>query len=180
MQVGPYDHTVRKPSQGTVLAYWQAEEGLKAADCMTEAPQEGEVAESASSAMSRGRQHPPRRVDITGSHVGGLEADGEADEPSVAPEVTHLLLLLLLLLLSLLLLHITQFLFFVLLFFLSSPFCMLMLPLGHIERELSSVASGLQILLTQCVIWLCTRQLQAVSAHLSTICHFNIEHTMCI
>ncbi|KAL3155549.1 Sperm-associated antigen 17 [Trebouxia sp. C0009 RCD-2024] len=89
-KVGPYDHTVRKPSQGTVLAYWQAEEGLKAADCMTEAPQEGEVAESASSAMSRGRQHPPRRVDITGSHVGGLEADGEADEPSVAPEASRL------------------------------------------------------------------------------------------
>lgn len=83
MQVGPYDHTVRKPAHGTVLAYWQAEEGLKAADCMKAAPQEGGVA----GAVSRGRQHPPRRVDISGSHVGSLEAGAEADEPSVAPQV---------------------------------------------------------------------------------------------
>ena len=83
MQVGPYDHTVRKPTQGTVLAYWQAEEGLKAADCMTEAPREGGVA----GAVSHGRQHPPRDVDVTGSHVGSLDADAEADEPSIAPQV---------------------------------------------------------------------------------------------
>lgn len=94
MQVGPYDHTVRKPSQGTVLAYWQAEEGLKAADCMKEAPHEAEVAENTLGAESRGRLHPPRSVDITGSHAGSMEADPEADEPSVAPEVSHLLLLL--------------------------------------------------------------------------------------
>ena len=41
MQVGPFDHTVRKPSKGTVLAYWQAEEGLKAGDQMTQAPTQG-------------------------------------------------------------------------------------------------------------------------------------------
>ena len=81
VQVGPYDHTVQKPGKGTVLAYWQAEEGLKAADSMKEADQEGGVA----GAVGHERHHPARRVDPTGSHPASLEA--EADEPSVAPEV---------------------------------------------------------------------------------------------
>ena len=80
-QAGPYDHTVQRPSKGTVLAYWQAEEGLKAADSMKESQEEGEVAR----VVSHERHHPTRRVDITGSHAGSL--DVEADEPSVAPEV---------------------------------------------------------------------------------------------
>lgn len=84
LQVGPYDHTVQKPGKGTVLAYWQAEEGLKAADGMKESNQEGGVA----GAVGHERHHPARRVDPTGSHAGGLEAEAEADEPSIAPEVT--------------------------------------------------------------------------------------------
>ena len=83
LQVGPYDHTVQKPSQGTVLAYWQTEEGLKAADSMKELHQEGQVV----GRVSHERHHPMRRMDITGSHGGSLEADAEADKPSVAPEV---------------------------------------------------------------------------------------------
>ena len=84
LQVGPYDHTVQKPGEGTVLAYWQAEEGLKAADSMNESYEEGEVA----GRVSHERHHPTRRVDVPGSHAGSLEADPEADRPSVAPEVT--------------------------------------------------------------------------------------------
>lgn len=85
MQVGLYDHAVQRPSKGTVLAYWQAEEGLKAADSMKESYEEGEVA----GVVSHERHHPTRRVDTTGSHAGSLEADAEAeaDKPSVAPEV---------------------------------------------------------------------------------------------
>ena len=78
-QAGPYDHTEQRPSKGTVLAYWQAEEGLKAADSIRESHEEGEAA----GALSHERHHPSRRVDITGSHAGSLEAD----EPSAAPEV---------------------------------------------------------------------------------------------
>lgn len=88
MQVGPYDHTVQKPGKGTVLAYWQAEEGLKAADSMKEADQEGRVA----GAVGHERHHPARRVDPTGSHAESLEVEAEADQPSVAPEVKLVLL----------------------------------------------------------------------------------------
>lgn len=83
MQLGPYDHTIQKPGKGTVLAYWQAEEGLKAADSMKGADQEGGVA----GAVGHERHHPARRVDPTGSHPASLEAEAEADEPSLAPEV---------------------------------------------------------------------------------------------
>ena len=84
LQVSKYDHTLQKPAKGTVLAYWQVEEGLKAADSMKESPQEGELAGE----LIHERQHPRRRVDPTGSHA---EADAEADEPSVAPEVSVVL-----------------------------------------------------------------------------------------
>ena len=83
LQVGRYTHTVQRPSKGTVLAYWQVEEGLKAADSMKESHEEGAVV----GAVSHERHHPTRRADISGSHAGSLEADAEADKPSVGPEV---------------------------------------------------------------------------------------------
>ena len=89
LQVGPYDNTVQKPSKGAVLAYWQAEEGLRAADSMRQSSQGGEVAP-----VMKPRRHPPRQVDSSGSHLVKLEAGTEADEPSVAPEVSHQLLVL--------------------------------------------------------------------------------------
>ncbi len=88
-QVGPYDQTVRKPTKGSVMAYWKAEDGLKASDTMVEALSQGE---QVSSTISRERRHPPRRVDVSGGHPegsgSGLEAGIEADEPSVSPEVS--------------------------------------------------------------------------------------------
>lgn len=76
-----------------MLAYWQAEEGLKAADSMKVADQEGGVA-GVAGVVSHERHHPARRVDLTGSHAASLEAEAEAeaDEPSVAPEVKLVLM----------------------------------------------------------------------------------------
>lgn len=79
---------MQKPGKGSVLAYWQAEEGLKAADSMKVADQEGGVA----GAVGHERHHPARRVDPTGSHPASLEAGDEADEPSVAPKVKLVLM----------------------------------------------------------------------------------------
>ena len=80
--MGPYDHTVQKPSKGSVLAYWQAKEGLQAADSMKSSQQNAEAA-----VMAKERRHPPRRVDVSGTHVASLAADAEADQPSTVPEV---------------------------------------------------------------------------------------------
>ena len=90
LQVGPYDHTVQKPFKGSVLAYWQAEEGLKAGDNMKQSSQDGELAP-----VMKAPRHPPRQVDSSGSHLVKLEAGTEAGEPSAAPEVSlHLSMLL--------------------------------------------------------------------------------------
>lgn len=87
-QVGPYDHTVRKPIKGSVLAYWKAEEGLKAGHTMSQAFSQDEQVPKV---VSKERCHPSRRVDISGGHpqesTDMLEANAEADEPCVAAEV---------------------------------------------------------------------------------------------
>jgi len=86
--VGPYDHTVHKPTKGSVLAYWHAEEGLKANDAMAET---GSTDQQLPIITSSQRRH-PRRVDVSGGHPKGLEASlgssGQADESSVAPQVS--------------------------------------------------------------------------------------------
>lgn len=88
-QVGPYDHTVRKPTKGSVLAYWHAEEGLKANDAMSETVSTDQQLPVMTSSQ---RRHPPRRVDVSGGHPKGFEASlassGQADESSVAPQVS--------------------------------------------------------------------------------------------
>ncbi len=88
-QAGPYDHTVRKPTKGSVLAYWHAEEGLKANNAMSET---ASTAQRLPIMTSSQRQHPPRRVDVSGGHPIGFEAslkrNGQADESSVAPQVS--------------------------------------------------------------------------------------------
>ena len=88
-QVGPYDHTVRKPTKGSVLAYWHAEEGLKANDAMSET---ASTDQQLPIMTSNERRQPPRRVDVSGGHPKGFEASlassGKADESSVAPQVS--------------------------------------------------------------------------------------------
>ena len=42
-QVGLYDHTKRAPAPGSTLGYWQAEEGLKAADVMLQQPSQQQL-----------------------------------------------------------------------------------------------------------------------------------------
>ena len=88
-QVGPYDNTVRKPTKGSVLAYWHAEEGLKANDAMSEAASTDQQLPIMTSSQ---RRHPPRRVDVSGGHPKGFEtslgSSGQADESSVAPQVS--------------------------------------------------------------------------------------------
>ncbi|DBB00331.1 TPA: Sperm-associated antigen 17 [Trebouxia sp. C0004] len=56
VKVGPYDHTVRKPTKGSVLAYWHAEEGLKANDAMSEA---SFSSQQLPIMTSNERRHPP-------------------------------------------------------------------------------------------------------------------------
>jgi len=77
---------VRKPTKGSVLAYWHAEEGLKANDAMSET---GSTDQQLPIMTSSQRRHPPRRVDVSGGHPKGFEASsGQADESSVAPQVS--------------------------------------------------------------------------------------------
>ncbi|KAL0038853.1 hypothetical protein WJX79_010718 [Trebouxia sp. C0005] len=87
IKVGPYDHTVRKPTKGSVLAYWHAEEGLKASDAMSETASTGHQLPIMATSD---RRHPPRRVDVSGGHPKGFEASlpssGQADESSAAPQ----------------------------------------------------------------------------------------------
>ena len=41
--MGPYDHTKCAPAAGRTLGYWQAEEGLKAADLMQQYPSQHQL-----------------------------------------------------------------------------------------------------------------------------------------
>ena len=88
-QVGPYDHTVRKPTKGSVLAYWKTEEGLKAVDAMSDA---GADSQQVPDLTDTERRHPPRRVDVSGvcPDESGESQDGTAnsDEPSMVPQVS--------------------------------------------------------------------------------------------
>ncbi|DBA96914.1 hypothetical protein WJX82_005465 [Trebouxia sp. C0006] len=94
VKAGPYDHTVRKPTKGSVLAYWHAEEGLKAKDAMAET---GSTDQQLPIMTGSQRRHPPRRVDVSGGHPKGFEASlgssGQADESSVAPQAVQVDLL---------------------------------------------------------------------------------------
>lgn len=82
---------MRKPTKGSVLAYWHAEEGLKANDAMSESASTDQQLPIMTSSQ---RRHPPRRVDVSGARPKGfkesLASSGEADESSVAPQVTAL------------------------------------------------------------------------------------------
>ncbi len=80
---------MRKPTKGSVLAYWHAEEGLKAKDAMAET---GSTDQQLPIMTGSQRRHPPRRVDVSGGHPKGFEASlgssGQADESSVAPQAS--------------------------------------------------------------------------------------------
>lgn len=80
---------MRKPTKGSVLAYWHAEEGLKANDAMSEAASTDQQLPTMTTSQ---RRHPPRRVDVSGGHPKGFEASlassGHADESSVVPQVS--------------------------------------------------------------------------------------------
>ena len=73
-QVGPYDHTKRAPAKGSTLGFWQAEEGLKAADFMLQQPSQHQLP------PVEERQHPGRPVEA----VGGDKGEDLVQESSVA------------------------------------------------------------------------------------------------
>ena len=73
-QVGPYDRTKRAPAKGSTLGFWQAEEGLKAADFMLQQPSQHQLP------PVEERKHPGRPVEA----VGGDKGEDLVQESSVA------------------------------------------------------------------------------------------------
>lgn len=81
--MGPYDHTKRAPAKGSTLGYWQAEEGLKAADYMQQNPSQHQLP------PIEGRNHPGRHVEGApddSRDTGSLQENSATDSGHVIEE----------------------------------------------------------------------------------------------
>eukprot|EP00891_Asterochloris_glomerata_P002861 jgi/Astpho2/2861/fgenesh1_pg.00050_%23_119_t len=81
-EVGPYDHTVRRPATGQPLAYWQAEEGMRAleADPLLAARQAGP------GLKCQTRSLPKRQAGVYISSAAEPEENGQPREVATAPQ----------------------------------------------------------------------------------------------